>query len=145
VGRGMLASKAASPLALYRPLMADRSSVKEESKSQSVRTSIELKEVSTTGGLSKEDLEKIVKQQVPSLELCYRKVLEKKPDLKGEIILQLVIDSNGKVKKANLVSSKLKDKKLENCMVQKIKQWIFPLTENKRNVTLTVILNLKSS
>ena len=65
--------------------------------------------------------------------------------MKGEIILQLVIDSNGKVKKANLVSSKLNDKKLENCMVQKLKQWIFPLTENKRNVTLTVVLNLKSS
>jgi Ca-activated chloride channel family protein len=146
VGRGMLAQKAASPLALYRPLMADKGSVKEEEfKSKPVRTSIEIRDISTTGGLSKEVLAKVIKQQIPSIELCYQKALDKKHDLKGQLIFQLTIDSNGKVTKVTLVSSKLNDKKLEKCFIQKIKELNFPKPEGKGNVSSTVSLNLKTS
>ena len=59
VGRGMLAQKAASPLALYRPLMADKSSVKEEEfKSKPVRASVEIREISTSGWIVKRDYTK---------------------------------------------------------------------------------------
>jgi Ca-activated chloride channel family protein len=146
VGRGMLAQKAASPLALYRPLMADKGSVKEEEfKSKPVRTSIEIRDISTTGGLSKEVLAKVIKQQIPSIELCYQKALDKNHDLKGQLIFQLTIDSNGKVTKVTLVSSKLNDKKLEKCFIQKIKELNFPKPEGKGNVSSTVSFNLKTS
>lgn len=146
VGRGMLASKAASPLALYRPLMADRSSVKEEeSKSRPIRATVELKEISTSGGMSNETIHKIIKQQIPSIELCYQKALDKKHDLKGHLIFQLTIDSNGKVTKVTLVSSKLNDKKLEKCFIQKIKELNFPKPEGKGNVSSTVSFNLETS
>jgi Ca-activated chloride channel family protein len=145
VGRGMLAQKAASPLALYMPLMADKGSVKEEEfKSKPVRTSIEIRDISTTGGLSKEVLSKVIKQQIPSIELCYQKALDKNHDLKGQLIFQLTIDSNGKVTKVTLVSSKLNDKKLEKCFIQKIKELNFPKPEGKGNVSSTVSFNLET-
>jgi Ca-activated chloride channel family protein len=146
VGRGMVAQKAASPLALYRPSMADRSSVKEEEfKSKPVHASVEIGEISTIGGLPKETIQKVIEQQIPSLELYYQNALDKKHDLKGQLIFQLTIDSNGKVTKVTLVSSKLNDKKLEKCFIQKIKELNFPKPEGKGNVSSTVSFNLKTS
>ncbi len=146
VGRGMVAQKAASPLALYRPSMADRSSVKEEEfKSKPVHASVEIGEISTIGGLPKETIQKVIEQQIPSLELYYQNALDKKHDLKGQLIFQLTIDSNGKVTKVTLVSSKLNDKKLEKSFIQKIKELNFPKPEGKGNVSSTVSFNLKTS
>jgi len=140
VGRGMMAQKAASPLSLYRPLMADKSSVKEE-ESKAVHATVELKEISATGGFTRETLEKVIKQQIPSIEGCYQKALEKKARLQGEVTLRLIIDSKGRVAKVSLVSSRLNDKRLENCMMKKIKEWNFPKSEG--DVTITVSLNLR--
>jgi Ca-activated chloride channel family protein len=146
VGRGMVAQKAAAPLALYSPSMADRSSVKEEEfKSKPIHASVEIKDISTAGGLSKEALAKIIKQQLSSIELCYQKALEKNPHLQGEAVFQLMIDPDGRVTKASLLSSKLSDKKLEQCMIQKTREWRFPIAEIKGNLMITVTLNLKLS
>ena len=150
VGRGMVAQKAMSPLAGLRSIEAEKSSVKEESKderlvSKLVRVSVELAEISTSSGLSKEAIQKVLKQQIPSIELCYQKALEKKPDIQGGITLQLIIDSKGHVTKVNLVSSKLNDKNLEQCIIQKIKELTFRAPEGTDKVTVTISFNLKTS
>lgn len=146
VGGGIIAQKTASPLALYRPLMADKSSVKEgESKSRPIRATVELKEISTSGGMSNETIHKIIEQQIPSIELSYQKALEKKPHLQGEVTLQLIIDSKGQVAKMSLVSSKLNDKKLEQSMMEKIKELNFPAPIRTDKATVRVSFNLKSS
>ena len=49
--------------------------------SKLVQASVELKEISTTGGLSKEAIQKVLKQQISSIEICYQKALEKKPPI----------------------------------------------------------------
>jgi Ca-activated chloride channel family protein len=150
IGTGMVAQEANSPLGTFRAVEFARSSVREEPKderlaSKPVPLSVELGEISTSGGLSKEAIQKILKQQIPSIELCYQKTLEKKPDLQGGIILQLAIDSNGRVTKVSLVSSKLNDKNLEQCMIQKIKGLNFPSPEGSSNITATIALHVKSS
>lgn len=150
VGRGMVAQKAMSPFLSLRSVEAEKSSVKEELKderlvSKLVHVSVELVEISTTRGLSKEDFQKVVKQQIPSLEICYQKALEKKPNIQGRATLQLVVDSKGQVIKVSLVSSKLKDKDLEQCIIQKIKELTFPAPEGTDKVTATVSINLKTS
>jgi Ca-activated chloride channel family protein len=150
VGRGMVAQKAMSPFLSLRSVEAEKSSVKEELKderlvSELVHVSVELVEISATRGLSKEEFQKVVKQQIPSLEICYQKALEKKPNIQGRATLQLVVDSKGQVTKVNLVSSKLKDKNLEQCIIQKIKELTFPAPEGTDKVTATVSINLKTS
>jgi Ca-activated chloride channel homolog len=150
VGRGMVAQKAMSPFVSLRSIEAEKSSVKEEFKderlvSKLVHVSVELAEISTTRGLSKEDIQKVVKQQIPSMEICYQKALEKKPNIQGEATFRLVIDSKGQVTKVSLVSSKLKDKNLEQCIIQKIKELTFPAPEGTDKVTATVSINLKTS
>jgi len=140
VGRGTVIQKAASPLALYRPSMADKSLPKEEeSKSHIVRGSIQVRKISTSGGVSKKAFEKAITEQIPSLERCYQKALDETPSLKGAVLFQLMIDSKGKVTTVNLVSSKLKDKKLEQCMIQKMKEWNFPKPEGKATINVSLL------
>ena len=151
VGRGMVAQKSMAPLAAFRSTAVDKSQIREEERkderlvSKPVRVSVELAETSATRGLSKEDIQKVVKQQVPSMEICYQKALEKKPNIQGEATFQLVIDSKGQVTKVSLVSSKLKDKDLEQCIIQKIKELTFPAPEGMDKVTATILINLKTS
>ena len=150
VGRGSVAQKAMSPLAAFKSMEFDRGSVREELKdervaSKPIRVSVELGEISTSGGLSKETIQKTFKQKLTAIELCYQKALEKKPNIQGEATFQLMIDSKGRVTKVNLVSSKLNDKNLEQCIIQKIKELTFPAPEGSDKVTATVSFNLKTS
>jgi Ca-activated chloride channel family protein len=151
VGRGMVAQKAISPLAAYRPMAVEKSQVREEEckderlVSKPMRVSAELAEISTTGGLSKEAVQKVIKEQLSSIELCYKKALEKQPNLQGEATFRLVIDSKGQVTKVSLVSSKLKDKNFEQCSIQKIKELIFPAPEGAEKVAATISMDLRTS
>ena len=150
VGRGSVAQKAMSPLAAFRFTEVEKSQVREECKderlaSKPVHVSVELGEITTSGGLSKEAIQKVLKQQIPSIELCYQKALEKKPNIQGDVTFQLIIDSKGRVTKVSLVSSKLNDKNLEQCIIQKIKELTFPAPEGSDKVTATVSFNLKTS
>jgi Ca-activated chloride channel family protein len=151
VGRGSVAQKSMTPLAALRSMEVDKSQVREEElkderrASKLVRLKVELGEISTTNGLPKETIQKILKQQIPSIELCYQKALEKKPNIQGDVTLQLIIDSKGQVIKVSLVSSKLNNKNLEQCIIQKIKELTFPTPEGTEKVNATVSFNLKTS
>jgi Ca-activated chloride channel family protein len=150
VGRGGVAQKAMSPLAALRFTETEKSQVREECKderlaSKPVCVLIELGEISISGGLSKEAIQKTFKQGLPVLELCYKKALEKRPNIQGEATFQLLVDSKGHVTTINLVSSKLNDKNLEQCLIQKIKGFAFPIPEGIDKVTVTVSINLKIS
>ncbi len=151
VGRGMAAQKTMSPLSAIRSMAAEKSQVREEEckderlVSKLACVSVELADISTTRGLPKEEILKVVKRQIPSFEICYQKALEKKPNIQGEAIFRLVIDSKGQVTKVSLVSSKLNDKKLVRCIVQKIKKLSFPAPGPREKVTAVVSLKLRTS
>ena len=151
VGRGMVAQKAMSPLAASRSMAIEGKQLREEEckderlVSKSGRGSIELADISITNGLSKEDIQRVIKQQIPAMEICYQKALEKKPSIQGKVTLQLVIDSKGKVTKVSLVSSKLNDKTIEQCILQKIKVVTFPGPKDTDKATINVSFNLRIS
>jgi Ca-activated chloride channel family protein len=151
VGKGMVAQKAMSPMSALRLSEADQSQLKEEeckdeplaSKPKSV--SVELGEITINGGLSKEAIQNGLRQQFPSIELCYQKALAKKSNIQGQATFQLAIDSRGRVTKVILVSTKLNDKNLEQCILGKMKELFFPTPEGTEKVTATISLNLKCS
>jgi Ca-activated chloride channel family protein len=150
VGRGSVAQKVISPLAALRFTETEKSQVREECRderlvSKTVRISVELGEITTSGGLSKEAIQKTIKQALPAIEPCYQKAFEKKPDIQGEATFQLAIDSKGRVIKVSLVSSKLNEKKLEQCLMQKIRELTFMTPEGTDTVNVTVSFNLKTS
>jgi len=145
--KGTFTPRLAAPFATRAYEVDAKSQVKKdaEAKAGSVKWSVELGEITTSGGISKEDLQQIIKQQIPAIELCYQKSLEKKPNIQGEVTLQFVVDSKGKVIKVNLISGKLNDKKLEECISQKIKGLNFSSPTGTDRVTATVLFKFKSS
>jgi Ca-activated chloride channel family protein len=150
VGRGTVAQKAMSPFVSLRSFEAKKSSVEEELKdgrlvSKPVHVSVELAETSVARGLSKEDIRKTVKQQIPSIEMCYQKALEKKANIQGKATFRLVIDSKGEVMSVSLVSSDLNDKNLEQCILQKIKELTFRTPEGTDKVTATISIHWRTS
>ncbi|MGZ3569143.1 MAG: VIT domain-containing protein [Thermodesulfobacteriota bacterium] len=152
VGKGMVAHKAMSPLSASRFSEANNKSQlrEEECKDERIASkpkgvSVELGEITINGGLPKETIQNGLKQQLPSIELCYQAALEKKSNIRGEVIFRLIIDSKGRVTKVSLVSSKLNDKNLEQCILQKIKELTFPAQQGPGTVTATVSVSLKTS
>jgi Ca-activated chloride channel family protein len=151
VGRGMVTQRATSPLSALRSMAIESKQVREEElKDERLVSSlahvfVELKEISSIKGLSEEDIKRAIKQQIPSIEICYQKALEKKPKIQGVVTFQLVIDSKGKVTKVSLVSSKLEDKNLEQCIIQAIKELSFPRPEGTDKATVSVSFTLRTS
>jgi len=113
--------------------------------SKPIAIRIELGEILIRGGFSKEVIQNTFKRGLSGMERCYQKALEKKPNIQGEATFQLVIDSSGRVTKVDLVSSKLNDRNLEQCIIQKVKELTFPTPEGTEKVNLTVTLLLKCS
>ncbi len=153
VGKGMGKQAMAPSNAAYATSRAQeygQSSLKEELKDKSMASKplqafVELKEITATSSLSKEAVRKVLKEQLSSIRLCYQKALEKQPDIQGGMTLQVVIDSKGRVAKVSLVSSKLNDAHLEQCIVQKIKELTFSPPQGTPRVTATVSISLKTS
>jgi len=151
LGKGMVAQKAMSPLSALRFSEANKSQIREEERkderlaSKPKRVSVELGEMTIDSGLSKEAIQNGLKQQLPSIELCYQRALEKKSNIRGEATFRLIIDSKGRVTKVSLVSSKLNDKNLEQCVIQKIKELTFPTPQGVDKVNVTVSFTLKTS
>jgi Ca-activated chloride channel family protein len=153
VGRGMAKQAMAPSNAPYIALRAqeyEQGSLKEEFKDKSMTSKplqafVELKEISTTSGLSKEAIQKVVKQQIPSIEICYQKALGKTSAVQGEVSFRLIINSKGRVIKLSLVSSKLNNKNLEQCIIQKVKGLNFPPPEGTDKVTAAISFDFKTS
>jgi len=105
----------------------------------------EASEISTTGRLSKEAIQKVIRTQISSMESCYQSALKRRSDLKGEVVLQITVDPNGRVSKVSLVSSKINDKLLEQSIIQKMKELNFPPSEKSEKVIISLLLKLKAS
>jgi len=86
-----------------------------------------------TKNLSKQDVEQIIAPHIGELEKCYQTALLNNPGLKGEAVLRIVIDSNGKVKSVVLTSSDFTNEDLKECIIKIVKQWQFNATTDGKD------------
>ena len=155
VGGPMAAKMAPYPQALSqglsRPAESRNFEVKEEDRnkdrrdSETAHLSLALDEIRATDGHIREAVRKALQQEMSSIALCYQQGSKDPSDLKDKVSFQLVIDSNGKVTKVTLASGKLKDKGLEQCVIQKLKALSFPGLQNAHPITVSISLKLKAS
>ncbi len=78
------------------------------------------------GPLSEEDVTKALVAVTPAMTECYRKGLENKPDLAGEIALKVQANPEGKVIRAAPFDSKVDDTATLACIVEAIKGATMP-------------------
>lgn len=78
------------------------------------------------GGLTREQIEAVVRRNSGQLLYCYEKALQSQPQLRGRVTTQWVVGPAGSVKSAKVSSTSLNNRTVENCVVASIKGWKFP-------------------
>ena len=79
-----------------------------------------------SGALDKEIIRRIIRQHRAEYQYCYEKQLNKKRDLNGKVKVKFTIAGNGSVIAATVTESTMGDKNVEQCLVKRIKRWVFP-------------------
>src|SRR5581483_2785875 len=80
----------------------------------------------TGGGLSKEQILKVVQSHAAAIQFCYEKELQRFPHLAGKVVLKWKVDLDGHVQATGVDSSSLGNPSAESCMVRQVKNWLFP-------------------
>lgn len=82
------------------------------------------------GSMDKRAIQKAVQRYKSDLDACYKNALSQNKDLKGDITFAWIISSAGNVTSAVIKESTLNHKDLETCLIDKIKTWKFPASND---------------
>ena len=79
-----------------------------------------------SGGLSPEQIRRVVMAHLGALRACYESEAERNPGLKGGVTVQWQITPEGTVSGASLENTSLGNARVEGCVVRQVKGWRFP-------------------
>ena len=83
--------------------------------------------IQVIGGLREEDVNKSLADVTPALVDCYKKGIERKPDLSGKIAVKMQVDPDGKILKDEPgEGSSLADQQTMMCLAHAIRTMKFP-------------------
>jgi hypothetical protein len=72
---------------------------------------------------SAETLNKAIREHNLFIQGCYKDALKKNPDLKGSLELRFVLNADGEIDQAEIISSTLAEPEMEQHIIEKIKRW----------------------
>jgi TonB family protein len=78
------------------------------------------------GGLTADEVGRIIRRHWNEIKYCYEKELSKDPNLSGKVAIAFVIDPVGDVGDARVSESTLNNGGAESCMLSNVKRWKFP-------------------
>jgi hypothetical protein len=81
---------------------------------------------SSDGGLSKEQILKVVQSHAAAIQFCYEKELQRFPHLAGKVVLGWKVNLDGRVESVKVDNSSLGNQSAEGCMARQVKNWQFP-------------------
>lgn len=82
------------------------------------------------GAIDKRIIQKIIRAHIPELTACFEAELAKKKGLSGQVEIVWIISPKGEVTKALVKETTVKNKKVENCMVDSIEKLKFPIPKD---------------
>ena len=74
-------------------------------------------------GRDADDVSEVVAKHNSAIHYCYQRELKRSPDLKGKVVVRFTVKPSGKVSIVTIVSTTLKNKRVERCIVNRIKRW----------------------
>jgi hypothetical protein len=90
--------------------------------------------------LDKEIVRRIVHRHRPEVRFCYEKQLLLHSELGGRVVTQFTIAATGKVLSSVVTESSVRDRDIEQCIVQAVRRWEFPQSGQTSIVTYPFIL-----
>ena len=88
-----------------------------------------------TGGIAPDkqaEVQLLLEQRNPSTLKCYSDVLNEKHDraFKGSVAVLLTLEASGKASDVKIVNSTLNNDEVQNCLIEKIKEFEFPTLDH---------------
>lgn len=81
---------------------------------------------SVQGDLEFELISQTLNDNIGGIKFCYELGLKRNPTLSGKVEVEFTIDEDGRVSDASVKSSTLKDKRVEDCIIRKLRSLKFP-------------------
>lgn len=83
------------------------------------------------------DVVEVVKRHLTAIQYCYNRELKSDSTLKGTILVRFIVNPDGHVIEAAIVSSTLNNQRAETCMLDKIMNWndFPPIQPSSGNIT----------
>lgn len=95
-------------------------------KKGSVDINVEGSGAEFSGSIDKEAIRRVIIANKNSIRSCYERVLQRKPDMYGKLVLEWDIEEKGRVSRASVVSNSLGDDDVASCIINRLKTWRFP-------------------
>jgi hypothetical protein len=86
-------------------------------------------EANVAQGLDRDQIAAVINRNIGQVTYCYEQGLKDTPGIRGRIAIAFVISGTGSVKSANVDSTSLNAKQVEDCIVMRLKTWKFPVPE----------------
>src|SRR5262249_44790042 len=77
------------------------------------------------GSLDKEIIRRVMQQHQAQVRYCYERELQRSANLAGKLVGKFVIGAAGTVQQASVESQSIGDE-VSNCVIDKVKTWLFP-------------------
>lgn len=74
---------------------------------------------------SQEAVSLVVSKHVDAIENCYKREVRLNPNLQGSVTVQFTITPDGRVDRARIANSTLRNRNAENCILQRVRSWRF--------------------
>ena len=74
-------------------------------------------------GRNPDDVQEVIFRHNKSIQYCYERQLKRNPNLKGKVTVRFTIASSGRVTGVEILTSTLKNKSVERCIVNRIRRW----------------------
>jgi hypothetical protein len=100
-------------------------------REREVQVGMETGTADTEGGLTRDQVNRVVRAHAAAIRYCYEKELQRQPSLSGKVELYWVIRPNGSVDRARIASSSMGSRAVEGCMERQVKNWQFPRSETE--------------
>jgi hypothetical protein len=85
-------------------------------------------------GLDMRQINGTVREHKNDVKACYDQVLPTNPALKGKVVVSFLIQKDGKVTDAEVLSDTMKSEEFNACLLNVIGEWVFPEAPAKTNV-----------
>jgi hypothetical protein len=100
-------------------------------REREVQVGMETGTAETEGGLTREQINRVVRAHAAAIRYCYEKELQRQPSLSGKVELYWVIRTKGNVERTKIAASTLGSREVEGCMERQVKNWQFPRSDSE--------------
>jgi outer membrane biosynthesis protein TonB len=98
-------------------------------REREVQVGIDGGNANTDGGLTRDQVTRVVKDHASAIKYCYEKELQRQPTLSGKIEVYWVIRPNGSVDRVRIASTTVGSREVEGCIERQVRNWQFPRSD----------------